>query len=117
MTVASIKKLAKIIQEHRSWISVLETDNTVSLMSRSGVELKPVRRRVLSLVSTSKQGVYPRGHVWDLPDDKLDKAVRSLKQKDKSFVTRWKLNEITPADVEYIIRHASNGFLILNLTD
>ncbi len=84
-------------------------------MARFGLALKPVRRRVLTLVATRQRGLYPKGHVWNIPEDKLDRAVRSLKQRDKNFCERWKQETLTVKDAEYLIRHASNGFLILNL--
>jgi hypothetical protein len=41
--------------------------------------------------------------------------VRSLKQRDKRFAARWKCGALIVDDAEYIIHHASNGFLTLNL--
>jgi hypothetical protein len=109
------QKLAKVIHEHRSWVDVHSTDDTITLMARSGLDLKPVRRRVMTLVATRPHSVYSRGHVWEIPEDRIERAVRSLKQKDKRFVLRWKQGEISVEDAEYIIEHASNGFLNLNL--
>jgi hypothetical protein len=110
-------KLAKIIHDHRSWIAVHDTTGTSTLMARSGLELKPVRRRVLTLVATRQRGLYPKGHVWDIPEDKIERAVRSLKQRNKRFAARWKQDMLTVEDAEYIIHHASNGFLTLNLKE
>jgi hypothetical protein len=55
--------------------------------------------------------------VWEIPEDKIERAVRSLKQRDKRFAARWKQDKLTIDDAEYIIHHASNGFLTLNLTE
>jgi hypothetical protein len=117
MNTLMYNKLAEIIHNHRSWIAVHDTTGTSTLMARSGVELKPVRRRVLTLVATRSQSVYHKGHVWEIPEDKIERAVRSLKQRDKRFAARWKQDKLTIDDAEYIIHHASNGFLTLNLTE
>jgi hypothetical protein len=115
MNAPMYHKLATLIHEHRTWIAVHDTTGTSTLMARSGLELKPVRRRVLTLVATRAKGVYPRGHVWEIPEDKIERAVRSLKQRDKRFAARWKCGALIVDDAEYIIHHASNGFLTLNL--
>ena len=110
-------KLVSIVHEHRSWVAVLDSTRERTMMAQSGVELKPVRRKVLTLVATRPRGVYPKGHVWDIPEDKLDRAVRSLKQRDKYFADRWKKETLTVGDAEFLIKHASNGFLSLNLNE
>jgi hypothetical protein len=111
------KQLAEVIHNHRSWIAVHDIMGTATMVARSGVELKPVRRRVLTLVATRSQGVYSKGHVWNIPEDKIERAVRSLKQRDKKFADRWKHEKLTVDDAESLIHHATNGFLILNLNE
>jgi hypothetical protein len=108
-------QLVHVIHDHRSWVAVVDYKRTATLMARCGLDLKPVRRRVLTLVATRSCGLYPKGHVWDIPEDKLDRAVRSLKQRDKKFAARWMQETLTVEDAEFLIHHASNGFLTLNL--
>jgi hypothetical protein len=117
MKESMFAKLVEVVHDYRSWVAVLDYKRTITLMARCGLELKPVRRRVLTLVATRPRGLYPKGHVWDIPEDKLDRAVRSLKQRDKKFADRWKHEKLTVEDAESLIRHATNGFLILNLNE
>jgi hypothetical protein len=117
MRTAMFDKLVEIIQDYHTWVVVHATNDTATLLARSGTELKPVRRRVLTLVAIRARGVYERGHVWEIPEDRIQRAVRSLKQRDKRFAARWRQSEITRADAEYIIHHASNGFLNLDLDE
>jgi hypothetical protein len=110
-------QLAEIIHSHRTWIAVHDTKRIATVMAHCGASLKPVKRRMLTLVATHTQGVYHKGHVWDIPEDKLDRAVRSLKQRDKQFGERWNQDKLTVADAEALVKHASNSFLILNLNE
>jgi hypothetical protein len=117
MKESMFAKLVEVVHDYRSWVAVLDYKRTITLMARCGLELKPVRRRVLTLVATRPRGLYHKGHVWDIPEDKLDRAVRSLKQRDKKFAARWKKDNLIVEDAEYLIHHASNGFLTLNLNE
>ena len=109
-------KLVNLIHKHRSWVTILDSKRDCTLMARSGTELRPVRRRVLSLVATKPHSVYPRGHVWDITEERLDRAVRSLR-RDAKFVERWKREVLLMEDAEHLIRHATNGFLNLELEE
>jgi hypothetical protein len=109
-------KLVNLIHKHRTWVTILDSKRECMLMARSGTELRPVRRRVLSLVATKPRGVYERGHVWDITEDRLDRAIRSMR-RDHKFVERWKRDVLLVDDAERIIRHASNGFLNLELKE
>jgi hypothetical protein len=109
-------KLVNLIHKHRTWVTILDSKRECMLMARSGTELRPVRRRVLSLVATKPRGVYERGHVWDITEDRLDRAIRSMR-RDHKFVERWKRDILLVEDAERIIRHASNGFLNLELEE
>lgn len=78
------------------------------------VELMPVLRKTMTLVAVRPRSVYPKGHVWNIPEDRLDKAVRMLK-KDKRFASRWKSENPSREDVGAIVLHATNGFLDIDL--
>lgn len=110
------RKLASLIHTHRSWIAVHQSDCERMLMVQAGRELRPVRCRVLTLVALRPDGLYRRGHVWDIPEYNLDKAVRSLK-RDLHFRERWNSGDITLEDVEAIVNRATFGFLHLRLSD
>lgn len=74
------RQLAATIHECRTWVDVLDTDRECNFMLHSGGGLHPVRCRVLSLVARTAHGAYPKGHVWDIPEYRLDRAVNSLKR-------------------------------------
>ena len=107
-------KIVNMIHRHRSWVDALVPKNEATLMSRSGVELIPVRRKTMTLVAIRPRSVYPKGHVWNIPEDRLDKSVRMLKN-DKRFASRWKSENPSCEDVGAIVLHATNGFLDINL--
>lgn len=106
--------LAETVHEHRSWIAVHRSDEERTMMVRTGRKLHPMRCRVLTLVARWQNGMYKRGHVWDIPEYELDKAVRSLK-RNPQFKARWAGGKITVEDAEAIIHKASYGFLRLEL--
>lgn len=109
-------KLVEIIRQHRTWIAVLEYKRDRTLMARSGTDLKPVRRRVLSLVATKPRGLYEKGHVWDITEDRLDRAVRYMR-RDPKFIERWKHEVLLVEDVETLVSHAANNLLCLHLSE
>lgn len=109
-------RLVGTIRARHTWITVLRADNERSLMVKTGRELHEVRCRVLTLVALHKHGMYNRGHVWDIPEYNLDKAVRSLK-RDVRFRERWNKGAATAADVCEVVNRASYGFIRLELFD
>ena len=74
----------------------------------------PVLRKTMTLVAVRPRSVYPKGHVWNIPEDRLDKAVRMLK-KDKGFASRWKSEYPSREDIGAIVLHATIGFLDIDL--
>lgn len=110
------QKLVEVIHSHRSWVAVHRSDGERMLMIQVGRELRPIHCRVLTLVATRSNGLYKRGHVWDIPEYNLDKAVRSLK-RNEHFKERWSREDISMEDAEAIINHASYGFIHLLLSD
>lgn len=108
------QKLVALIHTHRSWIDVHQCDRKGKQMVQIAGELRSINCRMLTLVATRAHGVYPKGHVWDIPEYKLDKAVISLKRKPK-FRERWGRGELSMEEAEAIIEHASFGFIRLEL--
>jgi len=109
-------KLVDIIHRHRSWVDVLRPKEDATLVARSGVELMPVRRKVMTLVAVKSRSVYSKGHVWNIPEERLDRAARAMK-RDRAFSERWKQGELSASDAEALVLRASNNFLNLNLQD
>lgn len=99
------RQLAATIHECRTWVDVLDTDRTGNFMLHSGGGLHPIRCRVLSLVARTAHGAYPKGHVWDIPEYRLDRAVNSLKRRP-GFKERCQLGTLSMQDAEDIIRLA-----------
>ena len=83
MKETAYNRLVETIRARHTWITVLQADREHSLMVRVGRELHGVRCRVLTLVALRGRGPYSRGHVWDIPEYNLDKAVRSLKRDSR----------------------------------
>lgn len=108
------RRLAATIHEFRTWVDVLDTDRTGIFMQSSGGGLHPVRCRVLSLVAKAPHGVYPKGHVWDIPEYRLDRAVSSFK-RHPGFRERYRSGTLSMQDAEDIIRHASHRLIELEL--
>ena len=108
--------LVNLIHLHRTWVDAFLPKEDATLMARSGTELVHVRRKVMTLVAVRPRSVYPKGHVWNIPEDRLDRAVRSLK-RDSRFAGRWKREELTCADAGAIVRHATNGLLDIDLDE
>ncbi len=106
--------LVNMIHRHHSWVDALIPKDDVTLMARTGVELMPVRRKVMTLVAVRSRSVYLKGHVWNIPEDRLDKALRTLR-RDRNFSARWKSGNPTREDVDAIVLKATNGFLNIDL--
>lgn len=108
------RQLAATIHEFRTWVDVLDTDREGNFMLLSGGSLYPIRCRVLSLVAKIPHGTYPKGHVWNIPEYRLDRAVNSLKRRP-GFKERCRLGTLSMQDAEDIIRHASDRLISLEL--
>lgn len=108
------KQLAATIHECRTWVDVLDTERTGNFMLMSGGDLHPVRCRVLSLVAKIPRGAYPKGHVWDIPEYRLDRAASSLKRRP-GFKERYRSGTLSMEDAEDIIRLASHKLINLEL--
>lgn len=108
------KQLAAIIHECRTWVDVLDTERMGNFMLMSSGDLHPVRCRVLSLVAKIPRGAYHKGHVWDIPEYRLDRAVNSLKRRP-GFKDRCRLGTLSMEDAEDIIRLASHKLINLEL--
>ena len=108
------RKLVAIIHDYRTWIDVLDADRESTFSVRKVGELHPVRCRVLYLVAKVPNSVYPKGHVFGIPESKLDSAVRSLK-RNPDFRLRYRSEALLYTDVEDIVRIASNHFIKLEL--
>lgn len=116
MKETSYNRLVDTIRARHTWITVLQSDRERSLMVQVERELHEVRCRVLTLVSLRQHGLYKKGHVWDIPEYNLDKAVRTLK-RDARFRERWNKDATTTDDISEIMNRASYGFIRLELSD
>ena len=116
MKETAYNRIVETIRARHSWITVLQADRERNMMVQVGRELHEVRCHVLTLVALRQHGLYKKGHVWDIPEYNLDKAVRSLK-RDSRFKERWNKNATSPDDIEEIISRASYGFIRLELSD
>lgn len=108
------RQLVSAIHNYRTWIDVLDADRENNFMLQAGGDLHPVRCRVLSLIAKVPNGVYAKGHVWNIPEYRLDHAVRSLKRQP-GFKERYQNVNLSLQDVESIIRLASYHLINLEL--
>ena len=116
MKETAYNRLVETIRTRHTWITVLHADRERTLMVQVGRELRETRCHVLTLVALRQHGLYRKGHVWDIPEYNLDKAVRSLK-RDARFRERWNRDAATADDISEIINRASYGFIRLELSD
>lgn len=116
MKETAYNRIVETIRARHTWITVLQSDREHNLMIQVGRELHEVRCRVLTLVVMRQHGPYKKGHVWNIPEYNLDKAVRSLK-RDARFKERWNKDAATTDDISEIINRASYGFIRLELSD
>lgn len=106
-----------IIHRCRTWIDVLDCEKYGSHLVGIGYNTKTVTCRLLTLFARRDHGVYKKGNSWDIPEYRIERAVASLKRKDKGFSNRWRENAIIKDDVEKIIHQASYELINLNLID
>ncbi len=116
MKETAYNRIVGTIRARHTWMTVLQADRERDLMVQVGRELHEVRCRVLTLVALRRHGLYKKGHVRDIPEYNLDKAVRSLKRNPR-FKERWNKDVASPDDIEEIINRASYGFIRLELSD
>ena len=116
MKETAYNRIVEIIRVKHTWITVLHADRGRNMMVQVASALRDEPCRVLTLVALRKHGLYGKGHVWDIPEYNLEKAVRSLK-RDPRFKERWNKDAINPDDIEEIINRASYGFIRLELSD
>ena len=108
------RQLASVVHEYRTWVDVLDTEREGSFMILSGGSLQPVRCRMLSLFAKRTHATYPKGHVWNIPEYRLDRAVNSLKRKP-AFKERYNSGKLSIQDAEDIILLASDKLISLEL--
>lgn len=109
------ERLVGVIHRHRSWIGIIEWDKTYAMQAVTGDTTRTITCRMLVLYAKQPRGVYRKGQTWNVPEHMLDRAVNALKQRNPGFKARWKAGTILPDDAEFIVSHATNGFINLNL--
>lgn len=109
------RQLVEVIHRKRTWCTVIDADSEGSFSQQVNGELTFMRCRQLTLAALHPYGAYSKGHTWNIPMYRLDKAVSWLKQHNPSFKTRCKSCSITMEDAESIIAHTSYDLIHLDL--
>ena len=60
---------------------------------------------------------YKVGQQWIVPESKLIRSVRELKEEDEEFDNRLRTDTLTLDDIERIIKQATFGLVNLNLDE
>lgn len=86
-------------------------------MVQVGGKLKKSCCYVLKIMVSGKTKNHIQRNVWNIYEYDMDKIILKVSRRDKDFAQRVGSCELTPQDVENIIRRASFGSLRLKIVD
>jgi hypothetical protein len=115
MDKALFYHIADVIQEHRSWIEVTDTHDTIDWSYPLNGEFHHIRYQVITLHNFRNRYCWQKPHVWKVNEHDLADAVRRLIEHDRSAKQRVDALSLTCKDVEYIIQKATHEILKLEL--
>jgi hypothetical protein len=115
MDKALFYHIADVIQEHRSWIEVIDTHDTVQWNYSLGGDFHHIDYQVITLRNYRNQYCWQKPHIWKVNEHDLAEGVRKLIEKDPTAKNRADTLSLTNKDVEYIIQKATFEILKLEL--
>lgn len=86
-------------------------------MIQEGSKLKKSCCYVLKIMVSGKTKNHIQRNEWNIYEYDMDKIILKVSRRDKDFAQRVTSCELTPQDVENIIRRASFGSLRLKIAD
>jgi hypothetical protein len=104
------------IRKYRTWVDVIDAQRETTYMVNISGVLHPTRCRTLYLIAKVRNGVYPKGYIWNVPEYMIDKAVNAMRNR-KGFKERYAAGKLTMNDTEEIIYQASHTFIRLELEE
>ena len=115
-------QLARVINENYGWIRVSQAKTYAVRSIRIRCRIYPIASRTLVLRAAFSHRQYPKGSVWQVAENDLDRAVAQYRKLSPDFKARLQNKEetrhvLTADDAEQIIRLATHGLLNLELTD
>ena len=115
MDKALFYHIADVIQEHRSWIEVIDTHDTVQWNYSLCGDFHHIDDHVIKLLNYRNQYCWQKPHIWKVNEHDLAEGVRKLIEKDPTAKNRADTLSLTSKDVEYIIQKATFEILKLEL--
>ena len=115
MDKALFYHIADVIQEHRSWIEVIDTHDTIQWNYYQEEEIQKIDIQEITIRKYRKQYCWQKPHIWKVNEHDLAEGVRKLIQKDPTAKNRTDTLSVTSKDVEYIIQKATFEILKLEL--
>ena len=114
MDKALFYHIADVIQEHRSWIEVIDTHDTIQWNYYLDGEFRHIDYQVITLRNFRNQYCWQKPHIWKVNEHELADGLRKLIERDPTAKTRADTLSLTSKDVEYIIQKATDKYLVSN---
>jgi len=115
MNKALFYHIADVIQEHRSWIEVIDTHDIIQWNYYLDGEFRHIDYQVITLRNFRNQYCWQKPHIWKVNEHDLADGLRKLIVRDQTAKTRADTLSLTSKDVEYIIQKATFEILKLEL--
>lgn len=108
-------QIADVIQQYRTWLKVVDTEQVTPMRLFVDGELKTCMCKTLTLQSYREHYGFVRTRKWHITEYDIGRGVVALIRKDPGARKRVEREKLTLTDVEYIIEKASFGIIKLEL--
>lgn len=115
MDNALFARLVDTINEHRTWIRAVLSEELVPYYVQQAGKEKIVYGRSLQLESYHCIDGYPVGQKWIIHEYLLDKSVRKLRAFDTQFAFNFARRRLSLKQIERLIEESSMNFVHLHL--
>ena len=110
-------KIADIINNNGSKYRAVIPCSKHDYMIQEGNKLLKSCCYVLRIMVSGKTKNHIKRSVWNIYEYDMDRIILKVSRRDKDFAERINSCELTPHDVENIVRRASFGSLRLKIAD
>lgn len=107
--------IADIIQRHRTWIKVIDTERFIPMRIVQQGKLRSLLFQAITLQSYRARYGFQRRRIWNINESDIGHALATLIEADPTAKLRAELQTLTMEDVEFIIERASFGIIKLEL--
>ncbi len=108
-------RIADLIQNYRTWLKVVDTEQLTPMRMFLDGQLKTCMCKTLTLESYREHYGFIRSRKWNITEYDIGRGLVSLVRKDPAARQRIENDQMTLADVEFIIEKASFGIIKLEL--